>query len=208
MTISKKMFNAQVMESELHLFRCPICSSGMGMEDKSRLVCTDNHSFDLSKNGYVNLAPQAHVTKYDKSLFEARKTVMSSGFFNQVLEFITHQVHEHIEGREQAYHSGCGLRRRHAFVDNSFTIAWQNNWSWHRSCERRNHCGSERVSRFDLECRGPGKLSVSRKPIRRYFKYFIASELRGVYAFTETGWIIRQSSTGKWLFKGVTGYFL
>ena len=61
------------------------------MQDKSRLVCTDNHSFDLSKNGYVNLAPQAHVTKYDKSLFEARKTVMSSGFFDPVLEFITHK---------------------------------------------------------------------------------------------------------------------
>ena len=62
------------------------------MADKSQLVCTDNHSFDLSKNGYVNLAPQAHVTKYDKSLFEARKTVMSSGFFNPVLEFITNKV--------------------------------------------------------------------------------------------------------------------
>jgi len=82
----------------------------MIMEDKSRLVCTDNHSFDLSKNGYVNLAPQAHVTKYDKSLFEARKTVMSSGFFNQVLEFITHKVRVHIEGREQAFilDAGCG----------------------------------------------------------------------------------------------------
>ncbi|MEK4405251.1 putative RNA methyltransferase [Sporosarcina sp. FSL K6-6792] len=110
MTISKKIFNAQVMESNSHLFRCPICASGMVMEDKSRLVCVDNHSFDLSKNGYVNLAPQAHVTKYDKSLFEARKTVMSSGFFNQVLEFITHKVREHIEGREQAFilDAGCG----------------------------------------------------------------------------------------------------
>ena len=80
------------------------------MVDKSRLVCADNHSFDLSKNGYVNLAPQAHVTKYDKSLFEARKTVMSSGFFNQVLDFITHKVREHIEGREQAFilDAGCG----------------------------------------------------------------------------------------------------
>ncbi|WP_186671570.1 putative RNA methyltransferase [Sporosarcina sp. BP05] len=110
MTISKKMFNAQVMENNSHVFRCPICASGMVMVDKSRLVCTDNHSFDLSKNGYVNLAPQAHVTKYDKSLFEARKTVMSSGFFNQVLEFITHKVHAHIEGREQAFilDAGCG----------------------------------------------------------------------------------------------------
>lgn len=110
MIISKKMLNAQVMENNSHLFRCPICSSEMVMVDKSQLVCTDNHSFDLSKNGYVNLAPQAHVTKYDKSLFEARKTVMSSGFFNPVLEFITDAVGTHLEGREQAsiLDAGCG----------------------------------------------------------------------------------------------------
>jgi 23S rRNA (guanine745-N1)-methyltransferase len=110
MTISKKMINAQVMEINAHVFRCPICASGMVMTDRSQLMCTDSHSFDLSKNGYVNLAPQAHVTKYDKSLFEARKTVMSSGFFNPVLEFITIKVREHIEGREQAFilDAGCG----------------------------------------------------------------------------------------------------
>ena len=110
MTISKKVINAQVMESNSHVFRCPICSSGMVMVDKSQLVCLDNHSFDLSKNGYINLAPQAHVTKYDKTLFEARKTVMSSGFFNPVLEYITAIASEHLEGREQAFilDAGCG----------------------------------------------------------------------------------------------------
>jgi len=80
------------------------------MADNSRLICTDSHSFDLSKNGYVNLAPQAHVTKYDKSLFEARKTVMSSGFFNPVLEFMLNRVITQIEGRNRPciLDAGCG----------------------------------------------------------------------------------------------------
>ncbi|NYF25859.1 putative RNA methyltransferase [Sporosarcina sp. JAI121] len=110
MTISKKMINAQVMESNSHLFRCPICSSGMMMADKSQLVCADNHSFDLSKSGYINLAPQAHVTKYDKSLFEARKIVMSSGFFNPVLDYITTKIATHTDKLEQAFilDAGCG----------------------------------------------------------------------------------------------------
>lgn len=110
MTISKKMINVQVMEANSHLFRCPICSSGMSMANKSQLICTDSHSFDLSKNGYVNLAPQAHVTKYDKSLFEARKTVMSSGFFKPVLEYMLNTVITHIEGRNRPYilDAGCG----------------------------------------------------------------------------------------------------
>jgi 23S rRNA (guanine745-N1)-methyltransferase len=84
MTISKKMINAQVMDGNADLLRCPLCLSEMAMMDMSRLVCANNHSFDLSKNGYVNLAPQAHVTKYDQSLFEARKMVMTSGFFDGV----------------------------------------------------------------------------------------------------------------------------
>ena len=110
MTISRKMINAQVMEANSQLFRCPICSSGMSMADNARLVCTDSHSFDLSKNGYVNLAPQAHITKYDKSLFEARKTVMSSGFFKPVLDFMITTVITHIEGRNRPniLDAGCG----------------------------------------------------------------------------------------------------
>ncbi|WP_342514167.1 putative RNA methyltransferase [Sporosarcina sp. FSL K6-1522] len=110
MTLSKKMMNARVIERNEGLFRCPICSSQMTMMDESRLVCMDNHSYDLSKSGYVNLAPQAHVTKYDKSLFEARKMVMSSGFFAGMLEALIETVSAHINGQEQAVilDAGCG----------------------------------------------------------------------------------------------------
>ncbi|WP_203248220.1 methyltransferase domain-containing protein [Sporosarcina beigongshangi] len=106
MTLSKKMINAQVMERNMDLFRCPICLAKMAMLEMSRLVCTHNHSFDLSKNGYVNLAPQAHMTKYDQSLFGARKTVMTSGFFDGVLESIikTVQKQEHAVLLD----AGCG----------------------------------------------------------------------------------------------------
>lgn len=86
MKLTKKMQSALVMEENIGLFKCPICSSELEMEEHSRLVCRNLHSFDLAKSGYVNLAPQAHSTKYDKSLFEARTAVMNSGFFVPVLE--------------------------------------------------------------------------------------------------------------------------
>lgn len=110
MTLTKKMMNALVMEKNAHLFRCPICSGGMTMVDQSRLVCTENHSFDLSKNGYVNLAPQAHVTKYDKSLFEARKVVMGSGFFDPILDFLIVRLNERLTlvGQAAILDAGCG----------------------------------------------------------------------------------------------------
>ena len=110
MNLSKKMRNALALEQNAQLFRCPICSSKMAVVDHSRIVCTENHSFDLSKNGYVNLAPQAHVTKYDKSLFEARKTVIDSGFFDPLLQYINGSLTEKIEGSKEVsiLDAGCG----------------------------------------------------------------------------------------------------
>ena len=87
------------IETNAHLFSCPVCSAQMELVDSSRLVCTENHSFDLSKQGYVNLAPQAHVTKYDKALFEARKTVIDSGFFNPLLDYITEVISNQLKDK-------------------------------------------------------------------------------------------------------------
>lgn len=86
MAISKKMMNVNALDEQIELFRCPICSLPVDLMDDARIVCEENHSFDLSKQGYVNLAPQAHATKYDRALFEARKTIMTSGFFEPVLK--------------------------------------------------------------------------------------------------------------------------
>lgn len=110
MTISKKMMNAKVIEKNIHKFRCPICSTEMELVDHSRLVCGSNHSFDLSRQGYVNLAPQAHATKYDQSLFAARKTVIDSGFFNPLLDFLTAEISAHFAGQQLStiLDAGCG----------------------------------------------------------------------------------------------------
>lgn len=110
MALSKKNINALVIERNSGLFRCPVCASTMELMEKARLVCVRNHSFDLSKQGYVNLAPQAHSTKYDQSLFKARKTVIDSGFFNPLLETITNTIQSHVTNGESStiIDAGCG----------------------------------------------------------------------------------------------------
>lgn len=95
MAISKKMINANALAEQIDLFHCPICSSSMVLKDYAQLVCEKNHSFDLSKQGYVNLAPQAHVTKYDRTLFEARKRIMTSGYFQPVLNRLIELIETH-----------------------------------------------------------------------------------------------------------------
>ena len=110
MKLTKKMQSALVMEKYEWLFKCPICSAGMEMAEHSRLVCQDLHSFDLAKSGYVNLAPQAHSTKYDKSLFESRAAVMSSDFFGPILANINARLNSHLESVERPIllDAGCG----------------------------------------------------------------------------------------------------
>lgn len=110
MILSKKMMNAQAFEKNTHLFRCPICSGHMELLEQSRLVCTENHSFDLSKQGYVNLAPQAHATKYDKSLFSARKEIIDSGFFTPLLDRLASLISEPLQATDEPaiIDAGCG----------------------------------------------------------------------------------------------------
>ncbi|WP_211117165.1 putative RNA methyltransferase [Sporosarcina ureilytica] len=100
MAISKKMMNARAFAQNEHLFHCPICSLTMELLEDARLVCEKHHSFDLSRQGYVNLAPQAHVTKYDKALFEARKTMITNGFFDPLLDRLTALVDEHVQHKQ------------------------------------------------------------------------------------------------------------
>lgn len=110
MKLSKKMQNVIVMEMNEQIFICPICSEAMEMVEQSKLVCKQQHSFDLAKSGYVNLAPQAHTTKYDKSLFESRTEVMSSGFFQPIISNLVSRLNEQIGhvNNPVVMDAGCG----------------------------------------------------------------------------------------------------
>lgn len=96
MAISKKMMNTNALQEVIELFTCPICSQSMQIIEHAHLVCRKNHSFDISRQGYVNLAPQAHTTKYDKTLFEARNIMMTHQFFDPLLARITDTIQQYI----------------------------------------------------------------------------------------------------------------
>ena len=70
------------------MFKCPVCSAAMGIVDQKSLICQNNHTFDLAKQGYVNLVAHPVATKYDKELFESRKLIAESGFFEPLSKTI------------------------------------------------------------------------------------------------------------------------
>ena len=70
-------------------FACPICQENLTLVESS-LKCSNRHSFDLAKFGYVNLAPQIKQSaNYDKENFQNRQQILEAGFYQAVLEGIS-----------------------------------------------------------------------------------------------------------------------
>ena len=70
-------------------FACPICQEDLTFVETS-LKCSNRHSFDLAKFGYVNLAPQIkQSTNYDKENFQNRRQILEAGFYQAILETIS-----------------------------------------------------------------------------------------------------------------------
>ena len=70
-------------------FACPICQENLTLVESS-LKCSNRHSFDLAKFGYVNLAPQIKQSaNYDKENFQNRQQILEAGFYQAILETIS-----------------------------------------------------------------------------------------------------------------------
>ena len=70
-------------------FACPICQENLTLVESS-LKCSNRHSFDLSKFGYVNLAPQIKQSaNYDKKNFQNRQQILEAGFYQAILEVVS-----------------------------------------------------------------------------------------------------------------------
>ncbi len=86
------------------VFRCPYCGYSL-CQSGPTLRCEHGHSFDLAKEGYVNLLSRPGGNFYqDKTLFSARRTVYNSGFWNRVLNEILTAA----SNRGTVLDAGCG----------------------------------------------------------------------------------------------------
>lgn len=56
--------------------RCPLCHESVEVIELKSIVCTNNHTFDFAKQGYVNLLQKPVNTQYDDALFEARQKII------------------------------------------------------------------------------------------------------------------------------------
>lgn len=110
--MSKKIICAKLINKFEKIFQCPICSSPMGIVDLKSLICSNNHTFDIAKQGYVNLMTRSLATRYDKELFESRKIIAESGFFEPLYKMVVSEwIKNEVRLEEETVKildTGCG----------------------------------------------------------------------------------------------------
>jgi len=75
--------------SDVSFFKCPVCSSQLHKDGKS-LKCQKGHSFDIAKQGYVNLLMSNKSANHgdDKLMVKARQTFLEKGYYSKLKESV------------------------------------------------------------------------------------------------------------------------
>ncbi|HEL1649252.1 TPA: methyltransferase domain-containing protein [Streptococcus suis] len=75
-------------------FACPHCGQVLGL-DLNSLRCPNRHTFDIAKQGYVNLAPQVKQSaNYHKSSFENRQAFLEAGYYDHLYAVLEGKIAE------------------------------------------------------------------------------------------------------------------
>lgn len=62
--------SSHTMKNVEHLLSCPHCKEAREVVAYKSLICVNNHTFDLAKQGYVNLMTRPMKSQYDKKYFQ------------------------------------------------------------------------------------------------------------------------------------------
>ncbi|SDL92743.1 putative RNA methyltransferase [Sediminibacillus halophilus] len=109
---NKRIKSAKYVSNFENIFACPICKSSMKVIDFKCLICSNHHTFDFAKQGYVNLTTHSPNSRYSKSLFEARRKFITEGeFFKPLNNAIAKIINEHLLKTKDIFSvldTGCG----------------------------------------------------------------------------------------------------
>ena len=88
------------------LLACPSCRLPLQRKENS-LQCENRHTFDIAKQGYVNLAPHIKQSvNYQKLTFDSRKAFLEAGYYDHLYQAIREKVTS--LGLTTLLDSGCG----------------------------------------------------------------------------------------------------
>ncbi|MCP4543792.1 MAG: methyltransferase domain-containing protein [Chloroflexi bacterium] len=83
----------------MELLICPVCGAQLAQVDNT-LKCPQAHSFDIAREGYVNLLlagrKQPKILGDTKDMLRARRTFLAQGFYDPLSNAINEQVCAHL----------------------------------------------------------------------------------------------------------------
>ncbi len=93
------------------MFICPICKSKLNINGKS-YACENKHSFDIAKQGYVNLLPvnKKHSDNPGdtKEMVLSRRAFLESGYYDCFTDKLCEIINSLFEGKEKITIADCG----------------------------------------------------------------------------------------------------
>lgn len=99
------------MTDILSILKCPVCGGKLERISGS-IVCTEGHSFDVAKSGYVNLLPPGKErnakTGDEKTMVRARADFLALGLYDRISSTAAELVEENTDGDLVAVDMGCG----------------------------------------------------------------------------------------------------
>jgi 23S rRNA (guanine745-N1)-methyltransferase len=97
--VSRKEHVAAYLRTHDSIFACPICRADLIAKIGQSLICRNNHTFDIAKQGYVNTLTHPVKSNYEKSLFEARREMIKEvGLYEPLHERINEILREQAPG--------------------------------------------------------------------------------------------------------------
>lgn len=92
---------------------CPICASPLTLTERT-FCCENRHSFDLAKEGYVNLMPANHKHSKNpgdsKEMMQARREFLATGHYAKLSETLAKVAMDSVSGSDNItlLDMGCG----------------------------------------------------------------------------------------------------
>jgi len=94
----------------MSILKCPTCDKQLSKIDK-QYKCVNNHSFDIAKQGYVNLLlNMSNKTHGDsREMLAARKRIQSKGYYHEISKKLNSIVKSLNLNNKNILDIGCGI---------------------------------------------------------------------------------------------------
>lgn len=103
----KKEYAKEHLATNIDKMACPKCGAGFSLEETGSLICTNHHTFNLSKKGIIHF-PDHHMTSdYDTDMLTHRRKMIQKGLYAPVLESITKEL-SHLRETDLLVDMGSG----------------------------------------------------------------------------------------------------